>query len=99
MSQTSYRGKNGVLTDFAKLNGKHLCQVLFLIISCRPEANNFIKKESPTRVFFVEFCKIFRKQLFLGLGLEAKASICSIIKENILLYCRKFSALFTVVIN
>ena len=25
-------------------------------------------------------------------GLEAKASICSVIKENLILYCRKFSA-------
>ena len=31
------------------------------------------------------------------LALEAKASICSTIKENLILYCRKFSALFVVV--
>ena len=30
--------------------------------------------------------------------LEAKAKICSTIKENLLLYCRKFSAFFVVVI-
>ena len=30
--------------------------------------------------------------------LEAKASICSTIKENLLLYCLKFSALVVVVI-
>ena len=30
--------------------------------------------------------------------LEGKASICSTIKENLLLYCRKFSALAVIVI-
>ena len=30
--------------------------------------------------------------------LEGKASICSTIKENLLLYCRKFSAFVVVVI-
>ena len=33
------------------------------------------------------------------LGCEAKASICSTIKENLMLYCRKFSALVVAVIN
>ena len=33
------------------------------------------------------------------LGLEAKASNCSEIKENLILYCRKFSAFVGAVIN
>ena len=33
-----------------------------------------------------------------NLVLQAKASICSTIKENLLLYCRKFSAFVIVVI-
>ena len=33
------------------------------------------------------------------LGYEAKASICSAIKENLILCCRHFSALVAVVIN
>ena len=33
-----------------------------------------------------------------NLVLETKASICSTIKENLLLYCRKFSAFAVVVI-
>ena len=33
------------------------------------------------------------------LVLQVKASICSTIKENLLLYCRKFSAFVVVVIN
>ena len=33
------------------------------------------------------------------LGCEAEASISSTIKENLMLYCRKFSALVVAVIN
>ena len=33
------------------------------------------------------------------LGCEAKGSICSAIKENLILYCRKFSAFVVAVIN
>ena len=33
------------------------------------------------------------------LVLQVKASICSTIKENVLLYCRNFSAFVVVVIN
>ena len=27
--------------------------------SCKPEACNYIKKETPTQVFFCEFCEVF----------------------------------------
>ena len=33
------------------------------------------------------------------LGLEAKASICYTVKENLVLYCRKFLAFVVAVIN
>ena len=33
------------------------------------------------------------------LGLEVKASICSAIKENLILYCRKFSTFVIAVIH
>ena len=33
------------------------------------------------------------------LGLEAQASICSAIKENLILYCRKFLAFAVPIIN
>ena len=33
------------------------------------------------------------------LGLEAKASICSAIKENLVLYCPKFSVFVVAAIN
>ena len=44
--------KKGVLRNFAKYTGKHLCQSLLF------EACNFIKKETLAKVFFWEFCKI-----------------------------------------
>ena len=48
------------------------------------------------------FCLKFGNRLFTSLtmlGLEAKASNCSEIKENLILYCRKFSAFVRAVIN
>ena len=48
----------GVLRIFVNFTVKHLCQSLFL--NTRPEACNFIKKD--TQVFSCEFCKIFAKR-------------------------------------
>ena len=48
--------KKGVLRNFAKFTGKHLCQSLFF--NCRLEACNFIKKESLAQAFSCEFCEI-----------------------------------------
>ena len=47
--------KIGVLKNFAKFTGKHLCQGVFLI-NCQAEAEvwNFIVKEALTQVFFCE---------------------------------------------
>ena len=59
--------KKGVLTDFAKFTGKHLCQSLFLNKVERPgglKAYNFIKKETLAQVFSCEFCEI-SKNTFL----------------------------------
>ena len=44
--------KKGVLRNFVKFNGKHLCQ------SLRPKACNFIKNESLVQVFSCEFWEI-----------------------------------------
>ena len=44
----------------------------------------------------------FRDRYFTSLTmlwLEAKASICSTIKQNLILYCRNFSAFVVAVIN
>ena len=46
--------KKGVFRNFAKITGKHLCQILFLI---KPQACNFIKKEALAQVFV--FLRIF----------------------------------------
>ena len=48
--------KKGVLENFAKFIGKHLCQGLFFN---KVEAFNFIKKETLTQVFSCEFCEVF----------------------------------------
>ena len=55
--------KIGVLTNFAKFIGKHLCQNFFFNkvagLVC-----NFINKETLTQVFSCEFCEIFKNTLF-----------------------------------
>ena len=47
--------KKGVVENFAKFTGKHLL---------RPQACNFIKKETLAQVFSCEFCEIFENNLF-----------------------------------
>ena len=53
--------KKGVLRNFTKFTGKHLCQSLFFNkvagLNCRPKACNFIKKETLAQVFSCEFSK------------------------------------------
>ena len=53
----------GVLRNFAKFTGKHLCKSLFFNkvagLIC-----NFIKKETPTQVFSCEFCEISKNTFF-----------------------------------
>ena len=49
--------KKGVLRNFAKFTGKHLCQNLFFS-KVADQACNFIKKEILAQVFSFEFCKI-----------------------------------------
>ena len=58
--------KKGVLRNFAKFTGKHLCQRLFFnkVACLRPEACNFIKKETLAQVFSCEFCNISKNTFF-----------------------------------
>ena len=49
--------RKGVLRNFAKLTGKHLCQSL-IFNKVTGKACNFIKKESLAQVFSCEFCEI-----------------------------------------
>ena len=48
--------KKGVLRNFTKFTGKHLCQSLFF--------NKLIKKETLAQVFFCEFCEISKNTFF-----------------------------------
>ena len=52
--------KKGILRNFAKFTGKHMCQTPESLFLIRPEACNFIKKETLAQVFSWEFCKILR---------------------------------------
>ena len=58
--------RKGVLKNFAKLTGKHLCWILFYnkVAGLRTEACNLIKKETPAKVFFFEFCEISKNIIF-----------------------------------
>ena len=49
--------KKGVLKNFAKFTGKHLCQSLFFN-KVAGGACNFIEKETLVQVFSCEFCEI-----------------------------------------
>ena len=55
--------KKGVLRNFAKLTGKHLCQSLFLN-KVTGAACNFIKKDTLAQVFSCEFCEIAKNTFF-----------------------------------
>ena len=58
--------KKGVLRNFAKSTGKHLCQTLFFnkIAGLRPLLKHFIKKESLAQIFSCEFCEISKNTIF-----------------------------------
>ena len=49
----------GVLRNFIKFTGKHLCQSLILI-KLQAEAYNFIKKETLGQLLPCEFCEIYK---------------------------------------
>ena len=55
--------KEGVLRNFAKFTGRHLCQGLFFN-KVRPKTCSFIKKETLTQLFSREFCQISKKAFF-----------------------------------
>ena len=67
--------KKGVLRNFAKFTGKHLCQGLFF--NKYPDACNFIKKKTLVQVSSCEFCEI-SKNAFIHT--EADVQRCSVKK-------------------
>ena len=56
----------GVVRNFTKFTGKHLCQSLYFnkVAGLRPEACNFIKIETLAQVFSCEFCEISNNTFF-----------------------------------
>ena len=58
--------KKGVLRKFSKFIGKQLCQSLFFnkVAGLRPQACNFIRKETLAQIFSCEFCEIFKNTFF-----------------------------------
>ena len=54
--------RKGVLKDFAKFIGKHLCQSLFF--NKVTGLSNFIEKETLAQVFFYGFCEFLRTFFF-----------------------------------
>ena len=65
-----------VFLEILQNSHKNTCaRVFFLLKFIRPQACNFIKKETLTQVFSCEFCEIFKKSLFTE-HLQATASTC-----------------------
>ena len=62
--------KRGVLRNFTKFTGIHLCQSLFLL-----------KKETLAQLFSCAFCKIFKNTLFYGTPLVAASAPHSTLKR------------------
>ena len=65
-SHRRYSVKKGVFINFAKFTGKHRCQSLFLnkVAGLRPQACNFIKKETLAQLFSYEFCEIYKNTFY-----------------------------------
>ena len=50
--------RKGVLRNFAKFTGKHLCQSFFINKEKKRRKKSFIKKETLAQVLSCEFCEI-----------------------------------------
>ena len=58
--------RKAVLRNFAKIHRKHLPESFFnKVAGLRPQACNFIKKETLTQVFSSGFCEISKVVFFL----------------------------------
>ena len=56
--------KKGVLKNFTKFTGKHLCQSFFIDVFAGPRHVTLLKKRLWNRCFLMEFCDIFKSALF-----------------------------------
>ena len=61
--------KKGVVRNFVKFTGKHLCRGLFLI-KLQAWGLQLYKKETPAQVFSCKFCKISKKYFFYTTPLD-----------------------------
>ena len=66
--------QKGVLRNFAKVTGKHMCQSLFFN-KVAGGACNFIKIETMAQVFSCEFCEISKNTIFYRTPLVAASEI------------------------
>ena len=67
--------KIGVLKNFANIHRKTtVLESLFNKVAGR-KACNFIKKETPTQAFSVEYCQIFKKSYFYRAPLVAASGL------------------------
>ena len=75
--------KKGVLRNFTKFTGKHLCQGLFFnkVAGLRP--SKLLKKETLIQVFSCEFCEISKSTFFHRTPMVA--AFVSFNNENILI--------------
>ena len=76
--------KKGVLRNFEKIIGKHLCQshLFNKVADLRPKACNFIKKETLAQVFSYEFCEISKSTYFYRTPLDDCLKINSLENEG-----------------
>ena len=56
--------KKGVIRNFVKFTGKHLCQSLSFLTKLQAQTCNFIKKETLAQLFSCEFCEISTNTFF-----------------------------------
>ena len=55
--------RKGVLRNYAKITGKHLCQSIFFN-KVAGRSSTLLKKEALAQVFSCEFCEIFKNTCF-----------------------------------
>ena len=55
--------RKGVLRNYAKITGKHLCQSLFFN-KVAGRSSTLLKKKTLAQVFSCEFCEIFKNTFF-----------------------------------
>ena len=71
-----------VYLKISQFTGKHLCRSPLLKESCRPQAHNFIKKETSAQMHSCKFCEICKRSFFTE-HLYATASEASKYSETL----------------